>query len=241
MPLNIRWIIGWLILIGVFFPFAVYVLLVGLPIVHLMPLTSPDAQTIGFVILATASLTILLTSMTVIFQQLGLSNSKQALGLPEGSVRALIALFLLTMFVIVTVHLFEYIAQVGVVKLAGLSAADKDKLTNVLLVTQGADGKFDVWIRAQNDAAERFIQQVFTAILTLVTAVSAFYFGARGASSSHTVNGGASASGTSPAPTDGASASSTSPPQTDAAPAPGPNPPPTGGGLAKAKSLVERF
>lgn len=228
MPLNVRWIIVWLCLIGVFFPLAVYVLLVGLPIVHLVPLSSPDAQTIGFVILATASLTILLTSMTVIFQQLGLSNAKQALGLPEGSVRALIALFLLTMFVIVTVHLFEHIAQVGVVKLVGLSAADKDKLTNVLLVTQGADGKFDVWIRAQNDAADRFIQQVFTAILTLVTAVSSFYFGARGASSSHAVNSGAPAPGPNPAPPDGA-------------PAPGPNPLPVGGGLAKAKSLVEKF
>src|SRR5205807_5805646 len=108
------------------------------------------------IVLGAASLTILLTIMGVIFQQLGLADPRQALGLPEGSIRALIALFLLMTFVIVSIHLFEHVA----------------------------DPK-----SATNEAAERFIQQIFTALLTLVTAVSAFYFGSRAAEGKRVANG----------------------------------------------------
>ena len=42
-------------------------------------------------------------------------------------------------------------------------------------------GNFDVWIRVKgiNEAGERFASQLSTAMITLVTAVSSFYFASK--------------------------------------------------------------
>src|SRR5437660_4147553 len=52
------------------------------------------------------SLLIVLALMSVFFQTLGLSNKEQALALPEGSVRAVIALGLIVLFAILSIYLY---------------------------------------------------------------------------------------------------------------------------------------
>lgn len=56
-----------------------------------------------------ALLLIALALVAVVFNALGLDDQKQALGLPEGSIRAVIALALVVLFAILSVYLFEQV------------------------------------------------------------------------------------------------------------------------------------
>ena len=58
------------------------------------------------VVLGVAVLLVLLFIMAAGFAALNLSDNRQAMGLPEGSIRALIALFLIVVWVILSVFLF---------------------------------------------------------------------------------------------------------------------------------------
>jgi hypothetical protein len=64
---------------------------------------------IGGVIL----LVLLLTAVAMIFSILGLANKDQAMGLPEGSIRAVIALSLIVLFAILSVFLYKSIYTGG--------------------------------------------------------------------------------------------------------------------------------
>lgn len=114
------------------------------------PVVAEEVQIGLVVVFALASLIVLLTVMAVVFNILRSANSKETLGLPEGSVRALIALLLLMIFIIMTVYLFRRVA----------------------------DGE------GVNDAAQQLALQMVTLLGTLVTAVSAFYFGSQTANPS---------------------------------------------------------
>jgi hypothetical protein len=169
--------------------------------------------TAGFIVVSVALLTILLTLMTFVFSLLGLSDPRQALGLPDGSVRAMIALFLLTMFVIFAIYLYNDLSAKGWQTQENVTEAQKDSLTpgtfvSILTSTDGQKKLYKVWFRVPvNEAAERFAQQAFTAALTLVTAVSAFYFASRvgaGGAVGGTSGGAAAPGGGAAAPGGGA-------------------------------------
>ena len=87
---------------------------------------------------------------------MGLLDANQALGLPAGTIRALIALILILLFAIIGVHLFR---MVGALDPAGTNAVSAEGVA--------------------------LAQQLLTTVGTLVVAVSGFYFGtasaARGA------------------------------------------------------------
>ncbi len=89
-----------------------------------------------------------LAGVSVSFGHFGLSDKQQALALPEGSIRAVIAMALVVIFAILTVFLYGTLANGNV-------------------DTQAAD----------------FAKQLLTLIGTLMTAVTAFYFGAKTATS----------------------------------------------------------
>jgi hypothetical protein len=55
----------------------------------------------------------LLTAVAMIFSILGLANKDQAMGLPEGSIRAVIALSLIVLFAILSVFLFKTVSAGG--------------------------------------------------------------------------------------------------------------------------------
>lgn len=123
----------------------------------------------------------LLIGMAWVFKGLGVLNPREALGLPEGSVRALIALFLLIMFSIFSIYLFrEVTIASGLQYFEGLTQAQRDAFGDRLFgAAQTPDGRFNIWVEKPDDISERFGQQIFTALLTLVTAVSSFYFASR--------------------------------------------------------------
>ena len=129
-------IVVMLLLIGL-----VVALIVGVP--KLFGPVPPGEIQMGLVVVLTVVVLLtLLTVMAAVFSRLGLSDSRQPLGLPEGSIRALIALFLIMIFIIMSVYLFRTIVQ-----------------------------------EDATPAAEQLALQMVTLLGTLVTAVSAFYFG----------------------------------------------------------------
>jgi hypothetical protein len=71
-------------------------------------------------------LILLLTAVAMIFSVLGLTNKDQAMGLPEGSIRAVIALSLIVLFAILSVFLYGGISKGGEVKvIANLSDTER--------------------------------------------------------------------------------------------------------------------
>jgi hypothetical protein len=137
------------------------------------------------VVFAIAALLVLLTVMAAIFSSLKLADPQEALGLPNGSVRALIALFLVMIFITMSVYLFRITAGRAGVALTNLTASELAQLGGqVYDVTQNDSGTFDVVLRVGiTPAAEQLALQLVTILGTLVTAVSAFYFGSSTASS----------------------------------------------------------
>jgi hypothetical protein len=152
-------------------------------------------------------LLVALALTAVVFSSLDLADKTQALGLPEGSIRSVIALSLVMLFAILTVYLYTSLAASGKMMSApGLSSEAKLVLERSLMPGQflfdqpSADGaSFTVYYRqAANPASEDFAKQLLAIMGTLVTAVSSFYFGSRTASSNQ--SGGGVASGK-PTPT----------------------------------------
>jgi hypothetical protein len=64
------------------------------------------------VIAGLVSLIALLAVMAIAFKTVGLANQTQALGLPEGTVRAVIALSLILIFAVITVYLFSDLSDI---------------------------------------------------------------------------------------------------------------------------------
>ena len=122
---------------------------------------------------------ILLYYVAAGFAELNLANPNRALGLPEGSVRALIALFLIMIFIIVSVYLFRIVSgQTGIV-LRDLTTEQVVALgERVIAIEQLDDKTFAVTLSTGiSEAGEQLALQLATILGTLVTAVSAFYFG----------------------------------------------------------------
>jgi hypothetical protein len=77
------------------------------------------------VIAGLVTLIALLAVMAIAFKTVGLANQTQALGLPEGTVRAVIALSLILIFSVVTVYLFSDLSDVDSKPVPMLDSAGK--------------------------------------------------------------------------------------------------------------------
>ncbi len=84
------------------------------------------------IVLGLSILMVLLLLATVAFQRLGLADHDQALGLPEGSVRALIAIMLILVFIICGLYLFRSVAFP-----TGTMSEDGARLAQQLITTIG--------------------------------------------------------------------------------------------------------
>jgi hypothetical protein len=146
-------------------------------------LTLPLVVIVGVVVLL-----ITLALVAVTFSVLNMSDKGQALALPEGSVRAVIALMLLLVFAIAAIFLYSNVSNGG--KLHEFKNVTKTQLT--VLQKQGgvvhfepssdtasaADGPFTVYFRDINSqAGDDIAKQLIVLLGTLVTAVASFYFG----------------------------------------------------------------
>jgi hypothetical protein len=183
------------------------VVVAGLAVVIALPsgiggIHSVELQMGMVVVLAIAALLAMLSIAVIIYANQGLADGKQALGLPEGSIRALIALLLLMIFIIMGAYLFRTIATPELVKVPNLSpdqvAAFAGQLPNEeqLSIEKNTSGSYDVTIGVGVSAGtQQAALQLITVLGTLVTAVSAFYFGSSTAQSA-AEKAAAAASGT---------------------------------------------
>ena len=142
-----------------------------------------------------------LGAVVALFTSLDLDRGDQPLGLPEGSVQAFIALFLILLFFVMSVFIYINVSTTSSDRtLRNLTQASVDELradgsTQIVAViprqvqlrepaSDGAEFEtvFDVVIAApvtRSDVADEIGRQLVTTIGTLIVAIAAFYFGAK--------------------------------------------------------------
>jgi hypothetical protein len=115
------------------------------------------------------------------FARLNLTNQQQSLGLPSGSVRALIALSLIVVFAIYGLYLFGTFSS-SIVTLEGLEQKQVNEISpdKIISKTTNGNGTFNVTIRVDiSRESAQLAQQLITIVGTLIGAVAGFYFGTR--------------------------------------------------------------
>jgi hypothetical protein len=140
-------------------------------------------------------LILLLTAVAMVFKILGLTNDTQAMGLPEGSIRAVIALSLIVLFAILSVFLYQGVSIGSRNVIPNLPDTERlqfirDHTTaqdiHSNLTKKGAEGNEDLYevsYRSANATADDFAKQMLVLLGTLMTAVTSFYLGAGTATS----------------------------------------------------------
>jgi hypothetical protein len=134
------------------------------------------------VILGVVVLLVTLGLVAVSFSALSLSDKAQALALPEGSVRAVIALMLLVVFAIIAIYLYGSIAGSGKVQFMdsvpqAQEAEVRRQINVVAVVPSQQQGALRVYYKDVGGAGDDIAKQLIVLLGTLVTAVASFYFG----------------------------------------------------------------
>lgn len=122
------------------------------------------------------------------FGLFGIADAKQALGLPAGSVQAVIALSLILIFAVVALYATSSSGQKNEVESAGLTKAEFDAIPreDLVSVERKVKGKgrttkvtYDVLSAVEDTSSQELNIQLLTTVSTLVVAVAGFYFGAK--------------------------------------------------------------
>ncbi len=154
----------------------------------------------GVVLLVAGFVTValLLYLGTLILRALDLGAPGEALGMPEGSIRALIAMSLILIFAIIGIQVFAAGSAGTVLESTGLTQVQIDALRadGAIVVSQKlltpvpappAAALYDVMTRqVMTQEAHDFGLQLMTTVSTLVVAVAGFYFGSRAVSQATT-------------------------------------------------------
>lgn len=155
--------------------------------------SGPSKGLEGVVLLVAGFVTvgILLYLGTLIHRALDMGTPAEALGMPEGSIRALIAMSLILIFAIIGILVFNQGSAGSEAQSTGLTQAQIDALRadGAIIVSQSlqepappspAAALYDVTTRAtMTREAHDFGLQLMTTVSTLVVAVAGFYFGSR--------------------------------------------------------------
>ena len=147
-------------------------------------------------------LMLVLCLVALAFSILGLADKDQAMGLPEGSIRAVIALSLIVLFAILSVFLYQSLITGGSINTVdNLSETARAEflrdhstardLQSVLVKgpdgqpVKAADGSslYRVTYRSENSTSDDFAKQLLVLLGTLMTAITSFYLGAGTATS----------------------------------------------------------
>jgi hypothetical protein len=147
----------------------------------------------GTMMAAFALVVVLVITLLIFFRMAHSEDKTQALSLPSGSVRALIAFALVLMFVCLGVYLQEAIAKNGTKETEKsvpqeTVTALQAQFTLVFTepATPGTDGKprFDVtYFPVRSKDADDLAKQMFTQLATVFVTVIGFYFGSSTAAS----------------------------------------------------------
>ena len=130
-------------------------------------------------ILGVVVLLMTLGALVALMQQWGLTDPQEAMALPKGTIRAVIALGLILIFAISSVFLVVS-ADATTVKLPGVTAERLQTipLDRIVAITPEASGTTsEVALSVPTGFRDQISQQLLTVMATLVTAVVAFYFG----------------------------------------------------------------
>jgi hypothetical protein len=141
--------------------------------------------------LALAGVVVLLAVLlvfTALMDAFGLTDKTQALGLPDGSVRALIALTLVGLFAILSSSVLQPSSFLPPDPQPDMSAADVAKLRDqnpkARIAAEAKPGQANLYAVTMatptaSFEANEFGKQMLTLVGTLMTALTAFYFGGR--------------------------------------------------------------
>jgi hypothetical protein len=118
-----------------------------------------------------------------VFAALGLSDSSQAFGMPEGTIRAVIALSLILIFAITAMFLYGQLRSPDTATVTGLTQAQLNAIPGDEIVasrpSEEGTNLFDVVRIIRSQTSDDFAKQILTTVSTLVVAVAGFYFGSR--------------------------------------------------------------
>jgi hypothetical protein len=162
----------------------------GFVILKLLPerLLSDPYVVIVLLVAGFVSVTLLLYLGTIILRTAGLGTRGEALGMPEGSIRALIAMSLVLIFAIIGVTVLYSGLGGETIESKGITSAELERLENVQIIaisvvdpaaSPGTE-RFNVTARSElSQAGHDFGLQLLSTVSTLVVAVAGFYFGSR--------------------------------------------------------------
>ncbi len=135
-----------------------------------------------------------LAALIGVFRALGLHQANSALGMPQGSIRAFMALVLIMLFFLMAVFLYLDVARTGTdQRLTGIARAELDTLVSGGTVTSATpytatdpedpNSTVELWdvtlraARERSQIAEEIARQLVTVLGTLIVAIASFYFG----------------------------------------------------------------
>ena len=141
-----------------------------------------------------------------VYRSLELQDKRYALGLPEGSVRAIIALVLIFLFFVAITFIYFSIARGQPNStLTGLTPAQfaqipaTDLISSTPVPATGTPTSYNVIIRGTASSAEQDIGKNLIVLLgTLITAIASFYFGSNSATSAAAKGGDIRGAGAAP-------------------------------------------
>lgn len=167
----------------------------AIPAIHDSAQTG-EALTLSAVVLAGLALVVLLMAgLVIVYAVLGLANQSQALALPEGSIRALIAFSLVLVFVCLAAFLYNGVKSVelgpegkAVTKITEAQLADlKAQFAVAHEQARKQDGSPEsegdhplynaTYFSKRSKDADDFAKQIFTTLATVFVSVVSFYFG----------------------------------------------------------------
>ena len=147
----------------------------------------PEILLSPLLILGVIALIVSLVFTAFVFQQIGLADEKGTLGLPEGSIRAVIALSLILIFMISSVFIFwrmrsyEHIWSFNITR--DMIIAFPSESIASIRHNNVNETLFDVErLIGPTQASVDIAKQIITTVSTLVVAVAGFYFGTRAVS-----------------------------------------------------------
>jgi hypothetical protein len=137
------------------------------------------------------TVTLVLYMGTMVLRALDLGSPAEALGMPEGSIRALIAMSLILIFAIVGFFVLKSgdgqagashgvtQAQIDAMRTDGTRIVSQ-RLIDVQPVPVAGQERYDIeTVLSASDDSHDFALQLLTTVSTLVVAVAGFYFGAQ--------------------------------------------------------------
>lgn len=133
------------------------------------------------------------------FTLFNLANPNEALGLPEGSVRAIIALSLIVLFAILTIYLYSSVSKPQLQQTPQFTALQRENFLKniqservIATISNGTDAAgvehFTMYYHDGSTAGEDFAKQLLVMIGTLMTSVTSFYFATKSLGGSGTTN-----------------------------------------------------